>query len=107
MRAESIYETDYQSRGLGKQFRIGARQSPYKTLRESTFNAAQAPFKCFERNGESEDRTIWALKDVSFEVMPGEVIGIIGRNGQASLRYSKYFRASPSLRPEGLIFTEG
>ena len=67
--------------GLGKQFRIGARQVPYKTLRESIVRAAQAPFRLFERNGKSEDRTIWALKDVSFEVMPGEVVGIIGRNG--------------------------
>lgn len=67
--------------GLGKQFRIGARQVPYKTLRESIVRAAQAPFRLFERNGKSEDRTIWALKDVSFEVMPGEVLGIIGRNG--------------------------
>ncbi|MCI0339002.1 MAG: ATP-binding cassette domain-containing protein, partial [Acidobacteria bacterium] len=66
---------------LCKQFRIGARQSQYKTLRESIVNAAQAPFKWFERNGKSEDHTIWALKDVSFEVMPGEVVGIIGRNG--------------------------
>src|SRR5206468_11399603 len=27
------------------------------------------------------DRTVWALKDVSFEVRPGDVVGIIGRNG--------------------------
>src|SRR5262244_1683422 len=67
--------------GLGKQFRIGARQPQYRTLRESIVNAARAPFKWFERNGKSEDRTIWALKDVSFEVAPGEVVGVIGRNG--------------------------
>src|SRR5215813_10441870 len=66
---------------LGKQFRIGAGQSQYKTLRESIVNAAQAPFKWFERNGKSEDRTIWALRDDSFEVMPGAAVGIIGRTG--------------------------
>jgi homopolymeric O-antigen transport system ATP-binding protein len=66
---------------LCKQFRIGARQAQYKTLRESIVKAAQSPFKWFERNGKSKDHTIWALKDVSFEVMPGEVVGIIGRNG--------------------------
>ncbi|MFA4828089.1 MAG: ATP-binding cassette domain-containing protein [Thermodesulfovibrionales bacterium] len=33
------------------------------------------------RNGSEEDNTIWALKDVSFEVNEGEVVGIIGRNG--------------------------
>jgi lipopolysaccharide transport system ATP-binding protein len=67
--------------GLGKQYRIGARQAPYKTLRESIGAAAQAPFRLFSRNGRSEDRSIWALKDVGFEVAPGEVVGIIGRNG--------------------------
>src|SRR5215475_8096764 len=66
---------------LWKQFRIGASQAQYKTLRESIVNAVRSPFKWFERNGDSEDRTIWALKGVSFEVMPGEVVGIIGRNG--------------------------
>ncbi len=67
--------------GLGKQYRIGARKVPYKTLREAIVSAAQAPFRLFGRDGKSEDRVIWALKDVSFEVMPGEVVGVIGRNG--------------------------
>src|SRR2546422_8264699 len=67
--------------GLGKQFRIGARQARYETLRESIIKAAQAPFRLFERNGKSENHSIWALKDVSFEVMAGGDGGIIGRNG--------------------------
>jgi lipopolysaccharide transport system ATP-binding protein len=66
---------------LSKQYRIGARQTPYLTLRESIINAARSPLNWFQRNGHSEENTIWALKDVSFEVMPGEVVGIIGRNG--------------------------
>jgi lipopolysaccharide transport system ATP-binding protein len=66
---------------LSKQYRIGARQVPYLTLRESIINAARSSLNWFRRNGHSEDNTIWALKDVSFEVMPGEVIGVIGRNG--------------------------
>jgi len=66
---------------LSKQYRIGARRVPYLTLRESIINAARSPFNWFSRNGHSEDNTIWALKDVSFEVMPGEVVGVIGRNG--------------------------
>lgn len=64
---------------LSKQYRIGAR-APYKTLRESIMNAFASPARMLRRNG-SEENTIWALKDVSFEVQEGEVLGIIGRNG--------------------------
>jgi lipopolysaccharide transport system ATP-binding protein len=66
---------------LSKQYRIGARQASYATLRETLSGAIRAPLKRLRGNGRSQDSTIWALKDVSFEVMPGEVIGIIGRNG--------------------------
>ena len=65
---------------LSKQYRIGQRQ-PYKTLRETLMNTIKSPVRFFNRNGLEEDNTIWALKDVSFEVKEGEVIGIIGRNG--------------------------
>lgn len=65
---------------LSKQYRIGQRQ-PYKTLRETLMNAVKSPATLFRRNGSGGDDTFWALKDVSFEVQQGEVIGIIGRNG--------------------------
>ena len=58
---------------LGKQYRIGQYETAYKNLRESIMNL----FARRDRNPE----TIWAIKDVSFEVKPGEVVGIIGRNG--------------------------
>lgn len=71
---------------LGKQYRIGSRQAPYTTLRESISNAFVAPFRkrpLGDRRGSNGERgdTIWALQDVSFEVRQGEVIGVIGRNG--------------------------
>ncbi|MBI2901296.1 MAG: ABC transporter ATP-binding protein [Planctomycetes bacterium] len=67
--------------GLGKRYRIGAWQA-YRTFREALMNAARAPLRLFRRNGHgSEDRTLWALKDVSFEVKEGEIVGIIGANG--------------------------
>lgn len=67
---------------LCKQYRIGARGPAYQTLRESLVGAVRAPFKqLLGRNGTANRETIWALKDVSFEVAPAEVVGIIGSNG--------------------------
>lgn len=72
--------------GLGKRYRIGARQQSYKTLRESLSNASTAAFRKV-RNGlrrrgqESEDYLVWALRNASFEIRQGEVVGIVGRNG--------------------------
>src|SRR3990172_6365473 len=74
--------------GLGKQYRIGAKQERYRTLRDTLTEAFTAPFRrassllhgqAYGAAGLNE--TIWALKDVSFEVKHGEVVGIIGRNG--------------------------
>ena len=69
--------------GLSKQYRIGLREKRHQTFREAIGDLISAPLRRFQKlrektNGED---TIWALKDVSFEVQPGEVVGIIGRNG--------------------------
>jgi lipopolysaccharide transport system ATP-binding protein len=67
---------------LSKQYRLGTREAAYGTLRESIVEAVRAPLKRLRgSNGKRNSETIWALKGVSFEVDPGEVIGIIGRNG--------------------------
>ncbi len=64
---------------LGKKFRIGAIDKN-QTLRDRIAEAAMAPFQSRSHRTE-EETTIWALRDVSFEVRRGEVLGIIGRNG--------------------------
>lgn len=64
--------------GLSKQYSIGARHAAYATLRESLVESIKAPFGR-GRNGKGEK--FFALKDVSFEIAPGDVVGIVGRNG--------------------------
>ncbi|MBI5849143.1 MAG: ABC transporter ATP-binding protein [Nitrospirae bacterium] len=68
---------------LGKQYRIGKSQAGYQTFRESISGALVAPLRRLQRIGKpnTQPETIWALKDVSFEIKRGEVVGIIGRNG--------------------------
>ncbi|MBN2303289.1 MAG: ABC transporter ATP-binding protein [Anaerolineae bacterium] len=72
---------------LSKRYRIGALQIADKSLGEGLVEALIQPFRLVysvvrrNRPGPSEDEFIWALKDVSFQVQRGEVVGIIGHNG--------------------------
>jgi lipopolysaccharide transport system ATP-binding protein len=76
-------DTAVRVENLSKLYRIGGPQARYKTLRESLVDAARGPARRLRRLGHPspENETIWALKDVSFEVKKGDVLGIIGRNG--------------------------
>ena len=65
--------------GLSKEYRIGAHHQKYDTFREMLIRQLKKPFVKSERAHSFE--TILALKDVSFEVKKGEILGIIGRNG--------------------------
>jgi lipopolysaccharide transport system ATP-binding protein len=69
--------------GLSKQYRIGAQREPYLTLRDSIAQwSARLVGALSGRRREEPDGTLfWALRDVSFEVKHGEVLGIIGPNG--------------------------
>lgn len=73
---------------LSKRYRIGAAERVNKTFRETIMDGLISPVRNFGRlhrltsfkNGDERD-VIWALKDISFEVNEGEVLGIIGKNG--------------------------
>src|SRR6267143_7014810 len=63
--------------GLGKSYQRGALQRT-TLLRDHLSRILKSPLSVFRR---PKDETFWALKDVSFEVREGEVLGLIGRNG--------------------------
>jgi len=69
---------------LGKRYRIGGR-ARYLTMRDRLANVLKSPARWFRSNGvgnsDSGPRHIWALRDVSFDMHEGEVLGLIGRNG--------------------------
>jgi len=67
--------------GVGKQYRIGARAEANATLRDALAGAVGAPLRWARGGGRGRGESFWALRDVSFEVAPGEVVGIVGRNG--------------------------
>ena len=66
---------------LGKSYRLGAR-AQYGSLRDSLTRLVTWPGRRTAKPaGATGDGLLWALKDVSFDVAEGEIVGIIGRNG--------------------------
>ena len=63
---------------LSKSYRIGELHSAYTTLRDS---AAAVARRLVRRDHGAHEEEIWALRDVSFELAEGDVLGVIGRNG--------------------------
>ena len=75
---------------LSKIYKIGLAPERYRTFRDTLADTATAPVRAvkgiFHRSNQaalpqSGKNTIWALKDVSFDVKKGQVLGVIGRNG--------------------------
>jgi homopolymeric O-antigen transport system ATP-binding protein len=67
--------------GLSKQYVIGAAQSRHENLRELLAARLRALLPGRRGGAPAVEREIWALRDISFDIAQGEIIGIIGRNG--------------------------
>src|SRR5271170_783306 len=77
-------------KNLSKRYQLGRREAKYETLRESIVKGASGLMQGLRTrfNGGTgprpmpdEECDLWALRDLSFEVLPGEILGVIGRNG--------------------------
>lgn len=63
---------------ISKKYIIGALQERHDTLRDLIVSAFRQPFA---RKKNQENRVLWALRDISFDIHRGSVVGIVGRNG--------------------------
>lgn len=73
---------------LGKRYQLGAQKQGYTTFREAISQWAKGPFRRLRSLAgwdatacQPEADEFWALRNVSFEIAPGDVVGIVGRNG--------------------------
>jgi lipopolysaccharide transport system ATP-binding protein len=68
-------------RDLGKQYQLGARAT-HRTLREALVDGFRGAARSVGgKSSRNAPERFWALRDVSFDVAHGDVVGIIGRNG--------------------------
>ena len=74
-------------RNLSKRYRLGLKEKQAETLAGQIVNVIKSPWQNLKRLrdlnrfSQEDDFVFWALKDVSFDVKEGEVLGIIGKNG--------------------------
>ena len=104
---------------LSKVYRIGVKEETHDALGRAFLDFVKSPLTNYRkyrslykfseeelRSGESHDDLLWALKDMSFEVNPGEVVGIIGVNGAGKSTLLKVIsRITPPTR--GMVTIRG
>ena len=74
--------------GISKRYRIGAEHNSDEALISSLVRQVAAPVRNYRRlrdlrrfEEDQPENVVWALRDVSFELAPGDILGVVGRNG--------------------------
>lgn len=67
--------------GIGKRYKIGAAAERHDKLVNAIAHAVKGPLRALRQRPDDETNAFWALRDVSFSLTEGEVLGIVGRNG--------------------------